>query len=62
MSVCSRRLAPGQPTAREIRQAGEQAIAGAISRARRQASIKDILLAFLDDDAAKPGPAGPQLH
>jgi len=49
-------------TAREMRQAGEQAIAGAISRGRRQAGMKDIPPAFVDDDAAKPGSAGPQLY
>ena len=49
-------------TAREIRQAGEQAIAGAISRGRHEARVEDIPPAFLDDAAAKAGTAGPRLH
>ncbi len=44
-------------TAREIRQAGEQAFAGAVSRGRRQVSVEDIPKAFLDDAGAKAGPA-----
>ncbi|CAN5159792.1 hypothetical protein BH10PSE16_BH10PSE16_39560 [soil metagenome] len=49
-------------TAREIRQAGEQAFASAIGRGRRQVSVQDIPPAFLDEAPAKAGRTGPPLH
>ena len=47
-------------TARQIRQAGEQAIACAIGRGRRQVGVEDIPAAFMGED--KTGPAAFRLH
>lgn len=47
-------------TARQIRQAGEQAIACAIGRGRRQVGVEDIPAALMGED--KTGPAAFRLH
>ena len=47
-------------TARQIRQAGEQAIACAIGRGRRHVGVEDIPAAFMGED--KTGPAAFRLH